>query len=160
MISKKISTILDEGMDNKVLVQWIDSTVYSNGDLEVDVEYSIHTKGYGHTEENPNLIWGHYFDDYKSAKNTFLYYKEIEGKNFRNIVEDIKKCVSIWENDSNTWIDHESSFGYLSICNGNDDEVWTFQGEGYTELENEFRNTCLDSFIDFEDYVIYSSQNW
>ena len=31
MISKKISKILEEGRDNKVLVQWIDVTVYGEG---------------------------------------------------------------------------------------------------------------------------------
>ena len=159
MISKKISIILDEGRDNKVLVQWIDSTVYSNGDLEVEVEYSIHTKGYGHTEENPNLIWGHYFDDYKKAKGTFQYYKS-EGENFRNIVKDIEKTVNAWENDVDTWIDHESSLEFLSICNGNEDEVWTFQGDGYRCLEDEYKKSCLDSFVTFEEYVIYDSQNW
>ena len=90
MISKKISKILEEGRDNKVLVQWIDVTVYGEGkdndDIEIDVEYSIHTKGYGHTEENHNLIWGSYFDDYKRAKGTFEYYS-YDNDNFRDIVK-------------------------------------------------------------------------
>ena len=156
---KKV-TILEEGMDNKVLVQWLEFTAWDSGEAEVDIEYSIHTKGINHTDENHDLIWGHYFgDDYKHAKGTFQYYRH-DGENFRNIIKDIENTVEAWKDDENTWINCESNLEFLSICNGNEDEVWTFQGDGYRELENEFKNSCLDSFVDFEDYVIYSSQNW
>lgn len=160
MESKKIVTILDEGMDNKVLVQWIDATVWTNGELEVEVEYSIHTKGVNHTDEEYDLIWGHYFDDLKRAKGTFQYYKS-EGENFRNLVKDIQNYCEKWYEKQDPYaIYHNPYLEYLSICNGNIDEVYAFQGDGYRDLEKEFRDSCLDSFIDFEDYVIYCSQEW
>ena len=156
---KKV-TILDEGMDNKVLVQWLEVTTWDCGETEVDIEYSIHTKGANHTEEEYDLVWGQYFgDDYKHAKGTFQYYRH-DGENFRNIIKDIKSTVEAWKDDENTWINHEYHLDFLSICNGNEDEVWTFQGDGYRYLEQEYKDSCLDSFVDFEDYVIYSSQNW
>lgn len=165
MISKKISKILEEGRDNKVLVQWIDVTVYGEGkdndDIEIDVEYSIHTKGDGHTEENHNLIWGSYFDDLKRAKGTFEYYS-YDNDIFRDIVKDAKDFANKWYEEQDPFaIDHNPYLEFLSICpNGDIDNVYVFEGDGYRYLENEYKNSCLDSFITFEEYVIYDSQNW
>ena len=161
METKKMVNILDEGRDNKVLVQWIKATAWTNGELEIEVEYSIHTKGINHTDEDYDLVWGMYFDDLKRAKGTFQYYKS-EGENFRNIVKDIKDFSDKWYEEQDPYaIDHNSSLEFLAISpNGNIDETYVFQGDRYRELEKEYRDSCLDSFVSFEDYVIYSSQEW
>lgn len=59
--------ILEEGKDNKVLVEWERG---SNFYYEDGREYSVHT-----ISLQGNLIWGHYFRKEADAREYFKQYK-------------------------------------------------------------------------------------
>lgn len=59
--------ILEEGIDNKVLVEWNRQKCSA---YPLGKEYSVHTMNDGF------LIWGHYFNDLKDAEEYFKVYRK------------------------------------------------------------------------------------
>ena len=154
-MSKRISTILDEGIDRKVFVKW---TSKEDNDF---IEYSIHTKGINHTNDDHDLNCGMYFygDEYERWHHYFeaMYKPDSNAYQFR---EAIEKTVDSFVYDDSCWIEHDYRLEFLSICNGNEDEVYSFQGDGYRYLEDDYNKSCVKDYISFEDYIIYTSQDW
>ena len=69
----KKSEILEYGNYDKVLVRWHKSNN--------TIEYSVHTLGLYHTEEEHDLISGHYFgEDYATCNEYFSQYRYLYKK--------------------------------------------------------------------------------
>ena len=51
--------ILEEGKEDRVIVQWLDNTY---------TPYSVHTYGFN----KDGLIWGHYFETLEGAEEYFV----------------------------------------------------------------------------------------
>lgn len=94
---KKTSMIMEKGIDNKVFVKW-------TNDLDDSIEYSVHTTGINHKEDDHDLIWGHYYgDDFKSCIEYFNQYRRIDDNTY--------KLVNTVDGKSHVYYTYKNIFG-------------------------------------------------